>query len=362
MTNKLEPIEPEQAIDLYLEHRSDELREATQRTHRSALRIFQEWTEEYGLTNLNDLRGRDLIAFKKWRKSETDVKTISLNGTLGNIRRFLKFCENIEAVPDGSAERVPLPNVPPNEEVKNDIPEDERVQAIRFYCGRFAYASREHAEFELIAEVGIRLGALRAIDLEDFRTEDEVIHIRHRPEGLEVYGTPLKNGSGGERIVNLSPGLTDLLEDYVAQKRHDVVDKFDRKPLFTTKNGRVSTTTVRRDFYQLTRPCEYDPDCPHDREIDDCKATSPADASLCPSSFSTHPLRKWSMMNQLDEGIPKELLSDRVDVSVPVLNKHYDQRSEERRSQQRREVLESNHGQYVMTDGGQQENEFEDID
>jgi len=43
-----------------------------------------------------------------------------------------------------------------------------------------------------------------------------------------------------------------------------------------------------------------------------------------------------------DEGVPKELLSDRVDVSVPVLDKHYDQRSEERKSRRRREVLEAN--------------------
>lgn len=362
MTDELQPIEPKRAIDLYLDDRSDELRAATQRTHRSALGIFQDWTEDYGLTNLNELRGRDLIAFKTWRKDESDINTITLNSTLAYVQRFLRFCEAIEAVDEGTAERVPLPNVPPNEEVKKDVPEDEQVEAIRSYYDRFAYASRHHAQFELIAEVGIRLGALRAIDLEDFRAGDEVIHLRHRPERTEVYGTPLKNGSGGERIVNLSPGLTELLKDYVAHNRNEVTDEFDREPLFTTSEGRVSTTTVRRDFYKLTRPCEYEPDCPHDREIDDCEATAPAEATHCPSSFSTHPLRKWSIMNQLDEGIPKELLSDRVDVSVPVLDKHYDQRSEERKSRQRREVLESNHGQYVMTDGGKPEKNSKDFD
>jgi hypothetical protein len=37
-------------------------------------------------------------------------------------------------------------------------------------------------------------------------------------------------------------------------------------------------------------------------------------------------------MIQLDAGVPKKLLSDRVDVSVPILDKHYDQRSKERKS------------------------------
>jgi len=67
-------------------------------------------------------------------------------------------------------------------------------------------------------------------------------------------------------------------------------------------------------------------------------------------------------MHQLDEGVPKELLSDRVDVSVPVLDKHYDQRTEERKSKRRREVLESTMDQYAMTDGRRQMNKKEDCE
>jgi integrase len=274
---------------------------------------------------------------------------------LAVLQRFLRFCETIEAIEDGLAERVPLPNVPPDEEVKTDVPEDDAVEAIRSYYRRFEYACREHAQFELVAEVGIRLGALRAIDLEDIVFEDAVIHLHHRPESTEVYGTPLKNGADGERIINISPDYTTLLENYIDHHRHEVTDDVVRKPLFTTGKGRISTTTLRRDFYKLTRPCEYEPDCPHDREISDCEATRNANAPSCPSSFTTHPLRKWSIMNQLDAGMPKELLSDRVDVSVPVLNKHYDQRSERRKSYQRRQALEENLGQYALTDGGKSE-------
>ena len=348
----LEPISPQTALDWYLEHRHDELRPATRRTHRSGLSIFCDWTDEVELTNLNDLSGRDLIRFRTWRKSETDIKTVSLNGTLAVLQRFLRFCETIEAVEKDLADKVPLPNVPPDEEVRTDVPENEAVEAIRKYYRRFEYASRRHAEFGLVAEVGIRLGAVRAIDLADFVADEAVIYLRHRPESTDVYGTPLKNGTDGERIINISPGLVDCLDAYVGHNRHDVADEFEREPLFTTSAGRVSTTTVRRDFYKLSRPCEYDPDCPHGRIVAECDATRNAEAASCPSSFSTHPLRKWAIMTQLDEGVPKELLSDRVDVSVPVLDKHYDQRSEERKSRRRREVPEANMDQYAMTDGG----------
>lgn len=186
----------------------------------------------------------------------------------------------------------------------------------------------------------------------DLDLEAMVVQLRHRPESTEAYGTPLKNGSDGERLVNLSPELAETITAYIEYHRPAVTDKFDREPLFATAAGRVSTTTIRRDFYKLSRPCTYTNGCPHDRHISECEATKSRGASKCPSNFSTHPLRKWSIMHQLDEGVPTELLSDRVDVSVPVLDKHYDHRSEERKSRRRREVLESHLGQYAMTDGG----------
>jgi hypothetical protein len=176
----------------------------------------------------------------------------------------------------------------------------------------------------------------------------------------DVYGTPLKNGSDGERIINLSPSLVDCLQAYVDYNRHDVTDEFDREPLFTTSKGRISGATLIRDFYKLSRPCKNAMDCPHGREKETCEATRNTVASDCPSSFSTHPLRNWSIMSQLDEGIPMELLSDRVDVSVPVLDKHYDQRSKERKSRRRRDVLEENLNQYAMTDGGQAMSDHEE--
>jgi site-specific recombinase XerD len=220
--SNLEHITPEDAIEWYLEHRHDEVRAATLRARRSALGIFGEWTDETGRDNLNDFGGRDPVAFKTWRKNETDINTVSLNGTLAVLQRFLRFCETIEAAEEDLAEKVPLSNVPSDEEVKTVVSDDETVEAIRTNYWKFEYASRRHAQFELVSEVGIRLGAVRAIDLEDLIPEEEVIHLQHRPEGSDVYGTPLKNGADGERIINLPPGVTDLLVDYMEFNRVEV--------------------------------------------------------------------------------------------------------------------------------------------
>jgi hypothetical protein len=186
------------------------------------------------------------------------------------------------------------------------------------------------------------MGAIRAIDLDDFDPEQCVIRLRHRPGDSDDRDdwTPLKNGADGERNVNLSADLNTLIKDYVGDRRDEVTDRYGRQPLLTTSQGRPAVTTIQRDLYKMTRPCVISDDCPHDRDPEECDAATSSRASKCPSSTSPHPLRRWSIMRQLDAGVPKELLSDRVDVSVPVLEKHYDQRSKERKRERRKEVLD----------------------
>jgi integrase len=211
---------------------------------------------------------------------------------------------------------------------------------MRHYCRAYHLASRAHVEFELVREIGLRTGAIRAIDVKDYDSEGKRIHLHHRPEGEDVRGTPLKNATDGERIVNISNDLQKLLDAYLDNPdRNDVTDKFGRRPLLTTGSGRATRTTIRRDFYKLSRPCYYSADCPHDLNETDCEATNNRQASKCESSFSPHPLRRWAIERQLDEGISKEILSDRVDVSVPVLDKHYDRRTEERKRRRRLDEL-----------------------
>lgn len=105
------------------------------------------------------------MEFQTWLKSNAELKTISLDGNLGILQVFLRFCANIDAVPKDLVERVPLPTVPDDEEIRDDARDDSFVEKIRTYLEQFEYASRPHIEFELIAEIGIRLGGVHAIDL-----------------------------------------------------------------------------------------------------------------------------------------------------------------------------------------------------
>lgn len=341
--NELDPITPQDARQKYYENREDDVSYSSlNETIRPAVDQFVEWCETAGIENLNEVRGRDLNDFKSWCKQNTDNNKVSLNGMLAAVRRFLVFCVSIEAVGKDVPGKVPMSNLSDDEEVCYEKPPRGQVERVLEYLETYEPGSRRHVEYAILKEIGNRVGSARVIDITDIDLEEQVIRFRHRPEkSSDRKGTPLKNGTDGERSVNISKELAEVIQQYLNNPdRSDVTDKFDREPLLTTESGRPTVDTIRRDVYKLTRPCVYSNTCPHDRDIETCEAAKNANASECPSSHSPHPLRRYSIENQIDRGVPKEDLCDRVDVSVPVLNKHYDTRSEERKRKQRLKTYE----------------------
>ena len=343
----LEPISPEESWKLYIDDRVGDEKWSydTKLTNEQGRDIFLDWTDEYGLENMNNLSGRDLLRFKNWRKSQ-DITTISLNGNLAVLRPFLKFAEKIDGVQEDLHEDIPFPEVSEDDEVRNNAPPPDVVTKIGEWLDTYHYASRQHTEFSLIGEVGIRSGAARGIDELDHYPAQRMIQLRHRPaDDPDERGTPLKNGTDSQRNINISKELNQLILDYRNNpERPEGTDRYGRKPLFTSVDSsgnvnRISINRIRDDFYKLSRPCVYANNCPEERDVEACEATKNRFASKCPANTSPHPLRSYAIMRQLDEGVPKGTLSDRVDVSVPTLEKHYDHRSEERQREARLNVL-----------------------
>lgn len=152
-------------------------------------------------------------------------------------------------------------------------------------------------------------------------------------------GTPLKLRDDGERHLNIVDGtLAEALDDYIERNRPDVEDEFGRKSLFATDHGRAHRTTIQRNVYVVSRPCFYSGECPHDRDIEDCEATIPDYYSRCPSSVSPHPVRRGAITAHLNRDVPMEIASDRMNVSIEMLELHYDARDLEEKHENRRSI------------------------
>lgn len=336
MTNELEPIEPAEALDWYLEHREDDLSQKTIKNYRYRIQYFVRWCDKEGIDNLNTITGRDLNQYKLWRKRDAGLKPITLKSQLNALRGFIRFCESIDAIEPETHTKILCPKISKHEDERDTFLDADEAHALLSFLHKFHYASKRHAMFLLVWHTGIRLGSLRTLDIGDYDPNEQYIDIHHRPES----GTPLKNKEDGEREVHLAGDVCEVLDDYIATHRDEVEDEHGRQPLFTTRNGRPHENQIRRDFYSMTRPCWYEEGCPHGRDPDECEARYRRKASKCPSSVSTHPVRRGSITYYLNDGASKEAVSERMNVSPGVLEKHYDQRTKAEKRENRKGFFE----------------------
>jgi len=341
----LKPIPPAKAVELHLEAMKQDSAEWTRTSHESHLRAFVEWCREHGgVDNMNDLDGRDLYEFRVWRRNggyskgkDGEIAPKTIHSVLTTVRSFLRFCAQIEAVPEDLYEKVPLPNLSTADEVSDSTISSDRVPPIIEYLRRYEYASRDHVIWVLVWHTGARLGAVRALDLHDCELEGEKpgLDFVHRPS----TGTPLKNDEDGERFNRISRDVAQTLQDYIDGPRKNVQDDTGRTPLVTTKYGRVSHTTVRNAFYRWSRPCKVGIVCPHDKEPDTCEYARDDGMTSCPSSRSTHDVRKARVTKYRDDGVPRGVVSDRLDTSESMIDKHYDRASKREKADRRWEFL-----------------------
>ena len=151
--------------------------------------------------------------------------------------------------------------------------------------------------------------SLARTGVDDYDEENERLIICHRPDS----GTPLKNEKEGERIIALNAEVCRVIEDWRDDHRHEVEDDYSREPLLTSRNGRMSQSSIRDAVYMMTRPCYY-ADCAKDRNPDDCEAAEYGRYSECPVNVSPHDIRQGSITYFLTENVPEKVVSDRMNV------------------------------------------------
>ena len=341
---------PVEVVEYFLNTHRSRWSAATFADYSYDLTRLLEYCEYTDIEDISTISSRDIEGFRDWRKRDGNIVLATIHAQLSNIRVFIRWCERVEIIEEGLAEEIVLPDLEASDVVSHTRIEPETAARIRAYYDDLPYVPQEYAIFSLMWSVLIRLGGLRSLDLEHYHRDEGYIELEHRPE----EDTPLKNGAsdvegeGGEREINLPEWVCDVLNTYIDgtgdpnhPKRKDATDEFGRQPLFTTSKGRVSKTTIRRQIYRITQPCRHGEDCPEDLNPDTCAARNEHNKlSRCPSNVSPHPIRRGGICYQLNQGVSKQTICERADVSRAVLNKHYDLRTKQEARKQRRQKLQ----------------------
>jgi len=324
-----------EAVERYLNERKANVSESTLYNHSSQLKQFIEWckSDDERPGTISDIDSWAVADFRVHRRDEHDLEPVTLYNQMTIIRVFIKWCEQ-RGLLSGVSDGIMIPTVEDSTSDENFDP--DRASTILEQLGTYDYATMRHVLFGILWTAGMRISAAGALDVQDYYSDDNYVELVHRPDS----GTPLKNKTGSERHVNLHKWLCRVIDDYLDAHRHDVTDDYGREPLLTTSHGRPHRTTLRKQVRLLTRPCEYASECPFDRSIGTCEATKYNNAAQCPGSVPPHALRRASITHYLNEGHAKELISDRMDLSVDVLEQHYDARSESEKRELRREMFE----------------------
>jgi site-specific recombinase XerD len=339
--NSLRDVPIWTGYQMFLDMKRGEIKDSSLRDYEVAIRLFCEYIEDQGVTYLYEIDGFLLEQYKAERKKT--VKQITVHNHWKKLRVFIRYVESINGIERGLAAVMTIPSVSRTDEVNDEFIDPDLNDAIQNYYEQVETASRGHAAYTLMWHTGCRVSGIVSLDVDDLQYDEEsdVHYINFRDR--EDEGTPLKNGEKSERAVAIhDQDVLKIVQAYLNYQRRPQTDDHGREPMFTTTHGRGNRDLHYKAVKKVTRPCRLFGDgCPVDKNPETCDAAQyVSKAHECPPSYSTHPIRKGSITYQLAIGYPKPDLSERCDVTVPVLEKHYDKRTEKIKMQVR-----ARHGQ-----------------
>lgn len=312
-------LKPRRAVERYLRRRSSDATDSSVSSWKYRLKLFVEWLEGIGVERVDQLQGYDFDEYYELRSA--NIAPATLEGEMWTIKKFVEYLEQLDAVDDGLAESVRIPDLDKEDRTDDGtFPAKEAIPQLQFFRDSAKQrGTRQHAFLELAWYTGARQGGLRALDLRDVDLDESYVEFHHRPE----TETPLKNKRRGERPVAIPSVVTDVLREYIDEHRRSKRDEHGRQPLLSTTRGRPTTNTIRVWSYLATQPC-LRTSCPHGEVREHCQWTQYTHASKCPSSNSPHKIRAGSITWQLNRGIPPEVVAERVNATQKVIYDHYD--------------------------------------
>lgn len=243
----------EEASSSYLRALSQEAPEPTFLSHQTALTKFVNWLRQTS-DGKSDLSIGQMAEFSEFLLSEKNHRPDTVCGYLYSLTNF--FAYFTQGSPDmlrfqittslgehssSTVHSVGRKFAPRFSDLNSSGPELHcSAEAIITYLRERKFGSRTHAFVELLRDTKSRPGQLLELDLSDVNLKDKKLSVGI-PKNYLVSSVGLLN----QRTAELSGGTSTALKAYIEHERKAVTDS-KSNPLFTTSNGRISASTLRR--------------------------------------------------------------------------------------------------------------------
>jgi len=188
-----------EASEAYLNERETELSDSSLQNHRYQIKQFRKWCKDNSIATIDNLEAIDISRFRRDRSQ--DINNNTLYNQLSVLRLFLAFCARMQWCDEHLSESIVLPRR--NGQARHTAIDADRVESILNQLEEYRYASVDHVILALLWTTGVRIGALRSLDIDDVHIDERWIDVRHRPD----TETPLKNNTYGHKYLNILGGF-----------------------------------------------------------------------------------------------------------------------------------------------------------
>ena len=328
------PYSPSRLIKLYQDHRDGEVGEKTHRNNWGHPRDFREWCERNDVDDLRDLTGLELRSFGVRLKQDREPTTI--RNHISTVRTFLRWLHRVDVLGKNLAHALESPDGPDEQKARDVMTEPEEVETLLDYFDRFEYATVRHVVLVLLWHAAVGWG-------HSGRSTSKTTCPTRRPQPTTASSssdtdpntdTALKNAEGGERKPCIRP-------DYCEGRRRRHPDepagragRTRQEPARHQQERSVPRELVSGDGLRDDPALLLHQRVPPRQGLGGLRSGSVRVGRQAPVECLASPGR-GSITYHLREKDWGYDASQRFDVSVKVLKKHYDRTTEDDRRDRR---------------------------
>ncbi len=201
------------------------------------LKLFTDFMDSNGKNIIN---GKDVIAFQQYLAVQRNNAPASINRKIFTLRSFqnyldLRGLENAELLPFKKVLKIraPRPYRP------NFLTEDEIKNLFKAINRNSILGLRDYAIFSLMFLLGLRVGELHRLSLNDIDLLNNMIVVTGK--------------CAVERSLTLTNEIKNVLENYLSV-RNNIFKANDNNALFMSKKGnRIAIRTMEDNFRKLIK-------------------------------------------------------------------------------------------------------------